>query len=91
MEHSYSKKSKTFKLQKALEAGGKFSASQAREIFGIGNLAAEVSRIRHNGYPIYLETTIDEYGQVDRKYAMGKASRELVALAYKAKTYGMTV
>jgi hypothetical protein len=91
MKYQYSKETKTFKLQKALQAGEKLTAAEARKRFGISNLSAEVSRIRQNGYAVYAKTRTAGNGVVVREYSMGEASRELVALAYKAQRLGITV
>lgn len=91
MKYLYSKETKTFKLQKALQAGDKITASQAEKRFGIKNIGAEVSRIRQNGYAVYTKNRKAGNGVNVTEYVMGEASRELVALAYKAKAAGLTV
>jgi hypothetical protein len=47
---------KTFKLFSALSNGERISASQAAKRFGIKNVSAEVSRIRHSGFAVYANT-----------------------------------
>jgi hypothetical protein len=91
MKFQYSKETKTFKLQQALQSGDKLTASDASKRFGIKNISAEVSRIRQNGYAIYADTRKAGNGVVVREYRMGGASREMVALAYKAKALGLAV
>ena len=91
MKHQYSKETKTFKLQQALQSGDKFTASDASKRFGIKNISAEVSRIRQNGYAVYADTRKAGNGVVVREYRIGGASREMVALAYKAKSLGLAV
>jgi hypothetical protein len=91
MKYLYSKETKTFKLQKAMMNGEKFTAAEALKRFGIKNIAAEVSRIRQNGYAVYANTRKAGNGVVVREYRLGEASRELVALAYKAKSLGLSV
>jgi hypothetical protein len=49
MKYQYSKESKTFKLQQALQSGETITASSAAKRFGIKNLSAEVSRVKQNG------------------------------------------
>ena len=51
-----SKKSKTFKVFNALYNGASLTQSQAEKRFGVGNLAAEASRIRQSGYAVYSNT-----------------------------------
>lgn len=91
MKYQYSKETKTFKLQKALQSGDVITASQAEKRFGIKNINAEVSRIRQNGYAVYTKNRTAGNGVKVTEYVLGEASRELVALAYKAKAAGFTV
>ena len=91
MKYLYSRKTKTFKLQKALMSGEKLTAAQAEKRFGIKNISAEVSRIRQNGYAVYANTRKAGNGVMVREYHLGEASREMVALAYKAQTLGIKV
>jgi hypothetical protein len=91
MKYLYSRETKTFKLQKALQSGDVVTASQAEKRFGIKNINAEVSRIRQNGYAVYTKNRTAGNGVKVTEYVMGDASRELVALAYKAKAAGFTV
>ena len=91
MKYQYSKKSKTFKLQMALMAGDAITAAAAEKRFGIKNLSAEVSRIRDNGYAVYMNQRVAGNHVEVTEYVMGDASREMIALAYKAKRLGITV
>ncbi len=83
-------KSKTFKVFTALYNGAALTAAQAKKM-GIGNLAAEASRIRANGYAVYTNTRKAGNGVAVTEYVMGKPSREIVALGYKAKALGITL
>ena len=91
MKYQYSKKTKTFKLQQALQAGDVITASQAEKRFGIKNINAEVSRIRQNGYAVYTKNRTAGNGVKVTEYQMGDASREIVALGYLAKSLGFQV
>lgn len=86
-----SKESKTFKVFNALMNGDKLTASQAEKRFGVKNLAAEASRIRQNGYAVYSKTRTAGNGVTVTEYELGRPSREIVALGYKAKAMGLTV
>jgi hypothetical protein len=86
-----SKETKTFKLFDALYNGEKVTQSEATKRFGIKNIAAEASRIRHNGYAVYAKSRVAGNGVKVTEYEMGKPSREIVALGYKAKALGMSV
>ncbi len=86
-----SKDTKTYKVFNALYNGEKLTAAQAEKRFGVKNLAAEASRIRQNGYAIYSKTRTAGNGVTVTEYEMGKPSREIVALGYKAKAMGITL
>jgi hypothetical protein len=83
-------KSKTFKVFTALYNGAALTAAQAKKM-GIGNLAAEASRIRQQGYAVYTNSRTAGNGVTVTEYVMGKPSREIVALGYKAKALGITL
>ena len=86
-----SKDTKTFKVFNALYQGQKLTAAEAAKRFGVKNLAAEASRIRQHGYAVYSNTRTAGNGVTVTEYEMGRPSREIVALGYKAKAAGMTV
>lgn len=86
-----SKDTKTFKVFNALYNGAKLTQSQAQKRFGVKNLSAEVSRIRQAGYAVYGNTRKAGNGVVVREYELGRPSREIVALGYKAKSLGITL
>ena len=91
MIYSINQGTKTHKLFTALKAGEKVSASEAQKRFGIKNIAAEASRIRRMGYAVYTNGRKAGNGVQVTEYAMGRPSREIVALGYKAKSMGLTV
>ena len=69
---------KTFKVFTALRAGEALSESKARKM-GVGNLAAEVSRIRQHGFAVYTNSRKAGNGVQVTEYQLGKPSRRLVA------------
>jgi len=87
----FNPETKTYKLFNALYQGQKVTASEAQKRFGIKNIAAEASRIRQNGYAVYANTRVAGNGVTVTEYEMGKPSREIVALGYKAKAMGITL
>jgi hypothetical protein len=87
----FNPETKTYKLFNALYQGQKLTASEAQKRFGIKNIAAEASRIRQNGYAVYANTRTAGNGVTVTEYEMGKPSREIVALGYKAKSLGITL
>ena len=86
-----SKDTKTFKVFNALQTGDKLTAADARKRFGIKNLAAEASRLRQNGYAVYANTRKAGNGVTVTEYELGRPSREIVALGYKARQMGITL
>jgi hypothetical protein len=87
----FNPETKTYKVFNALYNGESLTASQAEKRFGVKNLAAEASRIRHNGYAVYTNSRKANNGVQVTEYVMGKPSREIVALGYKAKAMGITL
>ena len=71
--------------------GEKLTASEASKRFGVKNLSAEASRIRANGYAVYSKSRKAGNGVQVTEYEMGRPSREIVALGYKAKAMGITL
>lgn len=91
MKNVYTKNSKTYKLQKALMSGEALTAADALKRFNIKNIRAEATRIRQNGYVVNVRTRKAGNGVIVHEYKMGDASREMIALAYKARRLGVTV
>ena len=87
----FNPETKTYKVFNALYQGQKLTAADAQKRFGVKNLAAEASRIRSSGYAVYATTRKAGNGVTVTEYAMGKPSREIVALGYKAKALGITL
>jgi len=86
----FNKETKTFKVFTALYNGAALTSAQAKKM-GVGNLAAEASRIRQSGYAVYTNSRTAGNGVTVTEYVMGKPSREIVALGYKAKSMGITL
>lgn len=82
---------KTGKLFTALQAGQKLTQSEAKKRFGVGNISAEASRIRQAGYAVYANSRTAGNGVTVTEYELGKPSRRIVALGYKAEAMGITL
>ena len=87
----FNPETKTFKVFNALYNGEALTQAEARKRFGVGNLAAEATRIRQSGYAVYSNTRKAGNGVTVTEYQMGKPSREIIALGYKAKALGITL
>ena len=81
---------KTFRVFKALQSGEALTAAKAKKM-GIGNLGAEVSRIRQHGFAVYTNQRKAGNGINVTEYVLGKPSRRIVALGYKAQSLGITL
>lgn len=79
---------KTFRVFSALQKGEALTESKARKM-GVGNLAAEVSRIRQHGFAVYTNSRRAGNGVNVTEYVLGKPSRRLVAAGYKAIALGI--
>ncbi len=82
---------KTGKIFTALINGDKLTQSQAEKRFGVKNLSAEASRIRAAGYAVYANTRVAGNGVTVTEYELGRPSRRIVALGYKAASMGITL
>lgn len=89
MKYQYSKDTKTFKVQVALQQGETLTASQAQKRFGVKNLGAEISRIRQNGYCVKTTSRKAGNGVFVTEYTIGHPSRELIAAGYRALSVGL--
>jgi hypothetical protein len=89
MKYQYSRDTKTFKVQVALQQGETLTASTAQKRFGVKNLGAEISRIRSNGFCVATINRKAGNGVSVTEYALSKPSRELIAAGYKALSVGL--
>lgn len=80
---------KTFKVFTALKSGQTLTAAEAKKRFGVGNLAAEASRLRQHGFAVYANTRKAGNGVNVTEYVMGKPSRKVVAAGYRAIALGL--
>jgi hypothetical protein len=85
----FNTETKTYKLFSALNSGESVTASQAEKRFGIKNISAEVSRIRHSGFAVYANSRKAGNGVNVTEYAIGKPSRKIVAAGYLAMSLGL--
>jgi hypothetical protein len=80
---------KTFKVFTALKSGETLTAAEAKKRFGVGNLAAEASRLRQHGFAVYANSRKAGNGVQVTEYVMGKPSRKVVAAGYRAIALGL--
>ena len=86
---TFSTESKTHKLFTVLKSGETLTAAEAKHRFGIGNIAAEASRLRQAGYAVYANPRKAGNGVQVTEYRLGNPSRAVVAAGYKAIAMGL--
>jgi len=85
----FNPETKTFKVFTALHKGETLTPAEAKKRFGVGNLSAEVSRIRQSGFAVYSNSRKAGNGVKVTEYVIGKPSRKIVAAGYKALAMGI--
>lgn len=75
-------------FNKLVLQGQTLTEAQARKM-GIGNLRAEVTRIRHSGFAVYADKRVAGNGVQVTSYRHGKPSKALIAAGYKAIAAGL--
>lgn len=85
----FNEDTKTYKLFNALRNGEAVTAAAAEKRFGIKNISAEVSRVRHAGFAVYANQRKAGNGVQVTEYVMGKPSRKIIAAGYKALALGL--
>ena len=75
----------TAKVATALENGAELTAKQITSRYGVKNVRAVISRLRSEGYSIFLNKRTSTYdGETYMKYRMGTPRRSVVAAGYAA-------
>ena len=75
----------TERVAAALSTGAELTAKQITARYGVKNVRAVISRLRSEGYSIYLNKRVSSYdGQTYMKYRIGTPRRSVVAAGYAA-------
>ena len=70
----------TAKVAAALTNGAELTAKQISARYGVKNVRAVISKLRSEGYSIYLNKRVSSYdGKSYMKYRMGTPTRSVVA------------
>lgn len=85
----FNPETKTFKVFNALYNGETLTQAEARKRFGVGNLSAEATRIRHAGFAVYADQRVAGNGVRVTEYRLGTPSRKIVAAGYRAMALGL--
>ena len=75
----------TSKVANALSNGAELTAKQITSRYGGKNVRAVISKLRSEGYSIYLNKRVSSYdGETYMKYRIGTPRRSVVAAGYAA-------
>ena len=75
----------TAKVAAALENGAALTAKQISALYGIKNVRAVISKLRSEGYSIYLNKRVSSFdGETYMKYMLGTPTKAVVAAGYAA-------
>ena len=78
-------KTQATKVATALETGAELTAKQISARYGVKNTRAVISKLRTEGYSIYLNKRVSiRDGQTYMKYALGTPTRSVVAAGHQA-------
>ena len=75
----------TAKVANALKNGAELTAKQISARYGVKNVRAVISKLRSEGYSIFLNKRVSSYdGETYMKYMLGTPSKAVVAAGYAA-------
>jgi transcription initiation factor IIE alpha subunit len=75
----------TAKVATALENGAELTAKQITSRYGVKNVRAVISKLRTEGFSIYLNKRVSSFdGQEYMKYMLGTPTKAIVAAGYAA-------
>jgi len=78
-------KTQATKVVNALETGAELTAKQISARYGVKNVRAVISRLRTEGYSIFLNKRVSSFdGETYLKYRLGTAPRSVVAAGRQA-------
>lgn len=85
-QKGFSMNSVKTKILETLKAGNEVSGAQfaSRYKTTAVSVAARVSELRREGYPIYNNRRVDSQGRVTFKYRLGTPSKAVIAAGYAA-------
>ena len=75
----------TAKVANALTNGAELTAKQISARYGVKNVRAVISKLRTEGFSIYLNKRVSSFdGETYMKYMVGTPTRAVVAAGYAA-------
>ena len=73
------------KVATALVNGAELTAKQISSRYGVKNVRAVISKLRSEGFSIYLNKRVSSFdGETYMKYMLGTPTKAVVAAGYKA-------
>ena len=77
--------SKASKVATALVNGAELTAKQISSRYGVKNVRAVISKLRSEGFSIYLNKRVSSFdGETYSKYMIGTPTKAVVAAGYNA-------
>ena len=78
-------KTKAEKVATALVNGAELTAKQMSSRYGVKNVRAVISKLRSEGFSIYLNKRVSSFdGETYMKYMLGTPTKAVVAAGYAA-------
>ena len=78
-------KTQTQRVADALVNGASLTAKQISARYGVKNVRAVISKLRSEGYSIYLNKRVSSFdGETYMKYMLGTPTKAVVAAGYAA-------
>ena len=78
-------KTQAEKVATALVNGAELTAKQISARYGVKNVRAVISKLRSEGYSIYLNKRVSSFdGETYMKYMLGTPTKAVVAAGYAA-------
>ena len=75
----------TAKVANALKNGAELTAKQISARYGVKNVRAVISKLRSEGFSIYLNKRVSSFnGETYMKYMLGTPTKAVVAAGYAA-------
>ena len=73
------------KVANELQSGAELTAKQITSRYGVKNVRAVISKLRSEGFSIYLNKRVSSFdGETYSKYMIGTPRRSVVAAGYAA-------
>ena len=73
------------RVANALQGGAELTAKQITSRYGVKNVRAVISKLRSEGFSIYLNKRVSSFdGETYMKYMLGTPTKAVIAAGYRA-------